>query len=95
LNKKYIRIDTINERIKVRRTIKSCNTGKRLAGANATQINNAAFRIPRKEIVFNCLGFSVLIISGIAKKYTANAILATMRAIRKRMAEPVFGLPND
>jgi hypothetical protein len=81
--------------MKVKRTIKSCNTGKRLAGVNATQLNNAAFRIPRKEIVFNCLGFSALIISGIAKKYTANAILTTIRAVKKRMAESVFGLPND
>lgn len=95
LNKKYIERDTINVRIKVRRTIKSCNTGKRLEGVKATQQNNTAFRMPRKEVVFNCLGFSVVITPGIAKKKPAKAIFATIRAMKNRMDEPVFGLPKD
>jgi hypothetical protein len=95
LNRKYINIDTVNERIKVRSTIKSCNWGKRSAGVNAIQPKNTAFKTPNMARTFKRSGFSPLISPGIAMKYVANEILAVKRAMKKRIAETVFGLPKD
>jgi hypothetical protein len=92
---KYINIETEKRRINARRTIKSCNWGKRLAGVNAIAPKNPAFIIPNTVRILIRSGLSPLIIPGIAMKYAESAILAKNRVVTKRMNEMVFGLPND
>lgn len=64
-------------------------------GVKATQINEAADRTPRMEVIFRRSGFSTLITARIAIKKIAKAKLINIRAKENKTNETVLELPKD